>query len=72
MRETKLNKTDQNVLYCHTKIRYSFYQLNELTLNLFLSGVARNGKLLPGTVKQVHSGANERKRLNGIVGQEGV
>lgn len=23
-------KTDQNVLYCHTKIRYSFYQLNEL------------------------------------------
>jgi len=36
------------------------------------SAVARNGKLLPNMVKQVHSSENERKRLNVIVEQEGV
>lgn len=30
------------------------------------------GKLFPGMVRQVHSGEDNRKRLNGSVGQEGV
>lgn len=65
--EAKLNKTEEKALYYHTK-----KDTAKRNLNLFLSGVAKSGKLLPETVKQVHSSENERKRLNGFVGQEGV